>query len=103
MPSLGPASDGPLSWLPGLGAAKDGARYGVAGMEAPLQSSSMCMTLEAKGEAPATGSSSTCSQWGGWQRTSAKDSSSSLQGMEAPQGMVQWHGGLGRADGHTAW
>jgi hypothetical protein len=30
-PGLDPASDGPLSWPPGLGAAEDGARYGVAG------------------------------------------------------------------------
>lgn len=41
-------------------------------------------SLEAEGEAAATGSGGSCSRWGGWQRISAAVSSSSLPPLPSP-------------------
>jgi hypothetical protein len=59
-PGLSLANEASHSWLPGLGVVKDGAQRG-----APLHSLSTRMKLGAENEAPAIGSGSSCSWWGG--------------------------------------
>jgi hypothetical protein len=73
------AEDGAVAWQqpvalgwpgPGQGVAKDGAWRRSRGRKRHCARRSHGWSLEAEGEAPATGSGDNCSRWGGWQRTS---------------------------------